>query len=166
MEMPMTRPARWLLTLVALSALSTVRAADVPQVQEGLWDVRVRTTEQPGNKQQEFKFQLCRSHAYDKQAQEQASNVPGCVINKTTAADGTITSDGRCTVDGTVIVSRGTTTIQPDATHSQAHATYTPALAGKTEEDDVQDQKYVGECPADMKPGDRIVDGTMHHTSR
>ena len=40
--------------------------------------------------------------------------------------------------------------------------TYSPAYKGKTDETVIQDQNYVGACPAGMQPGDRItVEGKL-----
>jgi hypothetical protein len=41
----------------------------------------------------------------------------------------------------------------------ESTATYEPAFHGKTDEALTQDQKYLGSCPAGMKPGDRIMPG-------
>jgi hypothetical protein len=65
-------------------------------------------------------------------------------------------------------VSNGTYTyISSTSTHSESHAAYTPAYDGKTDETVIQDQTYVGSCPAGMQPGDRIkVDGTLQRYGR
>jgi hypothetical protein len=47
-------------------------------------------------------------------------------------------------------------------THAESHATYTPSFNGKTEETLLQEQRFLGECPAGINPGDRIMsDGTV-----
>ena len=68
-------------------------------------------------------------------------------------------------VPGTAIVSKGTYTYESaTSVRSESHATYTPAFHGKSEETITEDQKYVGHCPSNMKPGDRLMsDGTLQH---
>ena len=67
------------------------------------------------------------------------------------------------TLGGRVIVSKGTYTYDSAIlTHAESHATYTPAFNGKTEETLLQEQRFLGECPAGINPGDRIMsDGTV-----
>jgi hypothetical protein len=144
-----------------LLPLAVVHAADPPPMPEGLWDVHTASTGNPGNKKDEYKYQLCRDHVYDKQATALAEKVPGCEMKSTMNADGTMTAVSRCTVVGTVIESKAVATYRGDSVHSESHATYTPAFMGKSDETDVMDQKYLGKCPAGMKPGDRIVDGVV-----
>jgi hypothetical protein len=71
-------------------------------------------------------------------------------------------------VGATVIETKGTATFSGDtSTHSESHATYTPAMAGISEMTMIQDQKYVGSCPAGAQPGDRInADGTVIHLGK
>ena len=65
-------------------------------------------------------------------------------------------------VEGTLIESKGTYTYENmTSTHSESNATYSPPYKGKTDEHVVQDQHYLGGCPAGMKPGDRITGGAV-----
>jgi len=48
--------------------------------------------------------------------------------------------------------------------HSETQASFSPPLDGKTEEALVEDQQYVGKCPAAMRPGDLLPpDGIVRH---
>jgi Protein of unknown function (DUF3617) len=143
--------------------IAIVRAADPPEVQEGLWEVHGQTIENPGNKTTVFTYQLCRSHAYDKAMDALVKNVKGCSTEFDSVGGGRYTSASRCTVAGTLIVSKGTYTHESStATRSESFATYTPPFHGKTDETVTQDQKYVGDCPAGVNPGDRIMaDGSL-----
>ena len=160
------RPSALWCSAALMLPLAAPAADDPPPVSEGLWDVLIHSTEQPGDKEHVFKYQICRTHEYDKRATALARSVPGCVMNSTLGADGTFTTDGHCTVSGTVIESKGQSQSHGDAVHAEARATYTPALGGKTAEVDVSDEKLVGPCPPDMKPGDRIIDGVVRRASR
>jgi hypothetical protein len=144
------------------------RAADPPEVQEGLWEIHSQSIENPGNKKTEFTHKLCRDHAYDKAAIDLVKNMKDCTTNITNDGANKFTADSRCTVAGTAIVSKGIATYQgTTSAHSETRTTYTPALYGKTDEVMIQDQKYVGSCPAGMKPGDQMgADGTVQHRAK
>lgn len=146
-----------------LLQLAIARAADPPELREGLWEIRGESVENPGNKKTVFTYRLCRNHAYDKAMDALVKNVKGCSTEFNDLGGGQFSSASRCEVSGTLIVSRGTYNYQSStSTRSESSATYTPPLKGKTDETVVQDQSYVGDCPAGMKPGDRImVDGTV-----
>jgi hypothetical protein len=144
------------------------RAADPPEVQEGLWEIHSQSIENPGNKKTEFTHRLCRDHAFDRAAIDLARNMKDCTTNITNDGANKFSADSRCTVAGTAIVSKGIATYQgTTSSHSETHTTYTPALNGKTDEVMIQDQKYVGSCPAGMKPGDQMgADGTVQHRAK
>ena len=143
--------------------LAIASAADPPPLKEGLWEIRGQSIDNPGSKRTECTYRLCRNHAYDKAMDALVKNVKDCATSFDSLGDGRFTSESRCTLDGTVIVSKGTYTYLSSAsTRSESYATYTPAYRGKTDETVIQDQSYVGACPAGMQPGDRItVDGTL-----
>jgi hypothetical protein len=152
-----------LIISAAILVLPVARAADPPQLQEGLWEIRGQSTENPGGKKTDFTYRLCRNHAYDKAMDALVKNVKGCTTKFDSLGGGRFSSASRCTAAGTVIVSTGTYTYESStSTHSESNASYTPALQGKTDETMIQDQTYLGSCPAGMKPGDRIKpDGVL-----
>ncbi len=156
-------------TVSAATLLLTIAsAADPPPLQEGLWEIRGQSIDNPGGKKSEFTYRLCRNHAYDKAMDAMVKNVKDCTTSFDSLGDGRYSSESRCTIDGTVILSKGTYTyLSATSTRSESHATYTPAHRGKTDETVIQDQNYVGACPAGMKPGDRItVGGTLQRYGR
>ena len=73
-----------------------------------------------------------------------------------------------CVVAGTVIDTKSTGTIAGDtAAHTEIHTTFSPAFGGVTESTMIQDQKYVGSCPAGAQPGDMTnADGTVIHLGK
>jgi len=93
----------------------------------------------------------------------QVKSVKECTTSFDDLGGGRFASASKCAVGGRVIVSRGTYTYEsPTSTRTESHATYTPAFNGKTEESLVQEQRYVGNCPAGMNPGDRLMgNGTL-----
>jgi len=140
-------------------------AGNPPQLQEGLWDIRAQRIENPGEKHTEFAYKLCRDHAYDKAANARIKDVKGCATLVKDLGGGKFSSASTCTVANVTIESNGVSVFKNGAsTHSETHATYTPAFNGRTEETMTQDQQYIGKCPAGTKPGDMIYpDGLVRH---
>lgn len=138
-------------------------AVDHPQIKEGLWQIRTQTINNPGNKRTEGTVTLCRDHDYDKSVEALAKNIKGCITINESLEAGKFSSEVRCEIGSTVVVSKGTATFQNDAsTHSETHATYTPVFYGIADVTMIQDQTYLGSCPAGMQPGDRkSQDGTI-----
>jgi hypothetical protein len=136
-----------------------------PEVKEGLWEIHMQSTDKPGDKKTEGTSTICRNHAYDQHVQALAKDMKGCTKVNESFQGGKYSLEMHCTVGATVIDTKGTSTFQGDtATHSESHATYTPALYGVSETTMIQDQKYIGSCPADMQPGDRKSDdGKITH---
>jgi hypothetical protein len=155
------------LTMAALW-LPIARATDPPDMKEGLWSIHTQTTDNPGAKKSEGTYTLCRDHAYDLAVRARAKTVKGCTTVSESLQPGKYSVEAHCTVAGTVTETKGTTTFQGDtATHSETHATYTPAFYGVSDSMMVMDQKYVGSCPAGTHPGDRInSDGTVIHLGK
>ena len=142
-------------------------AANHPELKEGLWSVHSQTTDNPGNKKSEGSYTICRSHAFDQSVEALVKNMKGCTMNESFQGN-KYSVEMHCTVGTTVIDSKGTTTFDGDtSTHSESHATYTPALAGMTDITMIEDQKYTGSCPAGIQPGDRTnADGTVIHLGK
>lgn len=153
---------------LALVLVSMARAADPPALKEGLWQVHGQIIENPGARKAEFAYRLCRSRAYDKAMDDQVRNVPGCSTSFDDLGHGRFASASRCTVDNVVIDSKGTTTYESDtAMRSESRATYSPAYHGRTDETLIEDQHYLGPCPAGIQPGDRIMpDGSLQRYVR
>jgi hypothetical protein len=153
--------------LLALAAWDA-SAASPPKLMEGLWEVRVQSTENPGAKKTEYSFKLCRDHAFDRQTDDLVKNNKSCTTRLQKLSGDKYSAASRCTLSGIVIDSKGLSVYQNNtAIHSESAATYTPPLYGKTDETMIQDQQYLGACPAGMKPGDRILaDGRVVHRSK
>jgi hypothetical protein len=154
----------WVSIVVALAIpIGTADAVDHPPVKEGLWQIRTQIIDNPGNKTTDSTIMLCRDHDYDKAAEASGKSVKGCTTTNESFTAGAYSAEMRCEIGSNVLVSKGVVTFKGDAaTHSETHVTYTPALFGKTDETMIQDQTYLGDCPAGMNPGDRkSQDGTI-----
>jgi hypothetical protein len=155
---------RILMAGLGLLLFSLAHATDPPALKEGLWQVHGQIIENPGAKRTEFTYRLCRNHAYDKAMDDQMRNVKGCRTSFDDRGHGSFVSSSRCTLDNHVVIdSKGTTTYESDtSTRSESRATYSPAYRGRSEEVLIEDQHYLGACPAGMQPGDRAMqDGSL-----
>jgi Protein of unknown function (DUF3617) len=149
-----------------LLLIGTAYAADLPELKEGLWSVHKQTTTNPENSKSDTTSTICRNHAYDQHVRSLMKSMKGCSVVSESLQGGTYVLETRCEITGTMVDSKGTVTSQGDnATHSETHATYTPAMAGISEMTIIMDQKYVGSCPAGVQPGDITqADGRVSHT--
>jgi|HubBroStandDraft_6_1064221.scaffolds.fasta_scaffold208388_2 hypothetical protein len=150
-------------------ALGTAIAVDAPDVKEGLWSVHSQTTANPGNRKSEgATYTLCRDHAFDKATRDLAKSAKGCTLVSETFKDGKYSTKLHCVIGATTVDTQSTVTFESDtSTHTETHATYTPATNGVSETTLVQDQEYTGSCPAGAQPGDRTdEDGRVTHVGR
>jgi len=152
-------------TYAFLFSLATTHAADAPALKEGLWSIHKVTTSNPGNKVDIKNFTLCRSHAFDQQADAKKNALKDCTTVFDFTRNNTHTTEMRCVVGGSILLTKSVATMADDRhTHSDAHATFTPVFDGQTETTIVEDQSYRGKCPAGLQPGDEVqADGTVLH---
>lgn len=163
--LPLLAVARVLPLAIALILPLAALAGDPPKLKEGLWEIHVQSEEKPTGARTDVTYQLCRDHAYDKTADDVLKNLPGCTTVIKDAGKGRFESASNCVVNGTTVVSTGVTVFtSKTATHSETAAKYLPPFKGKTEETMIQDQRYVGDCPKALKPGDTISpEGFIRH---
>ncbi|HTW38410.1 MAG TPA: DUF3617 family protein [Steroidobacteraceae bacterium] len=153
--------------LAALPWTVAALAADPPQLKEGLWSIHSRDLEMPGNRQTEFTSTLCRSHASDRETREKSQSMKECTTVKETLRANELRSESRCRIQGSIVESRSRTLFLGNATHTEVHVTYTPALNGVTHSMMVEDQKYLGACPAGAESGDLMLpNGSVQHLGR
>jgi hypothetical protein len=145
-------------------------AADPPAMKEGLWSIHTISIDNPGNKKSEGTRSICRNHAYDARIRQQTEQKQKqtCKSNSEASSGNTFTAESECSVQNSIIKSKGVTTFNGDSSiHSETHGTYTPALFGVAETTIIMDQKYVGACPAGMQPGDFMsADGKITHVAQ
>lgn len=135
-----------------------------PILKEGLWSVTTQITTQPGDKMPAGTRSICRDHAYDVSMQAAEKNRDAaCKIVKDENAATKREFEGDCKISGTTAHIKQTVTFTGDsAAHSEITTTYNPPLRGINSMTVVMDQKYIGSCPAGMKPGDfKNADGSI-----
>jgi hypothetical protein len=167
-----TRMNKTLLCVLAVLTIpaGAVRAADHPELKEGLWQIHMQFLDASGKVTHDGTSQMCRSHDYDKtsEVKSHALMAKMCGQPSESMSGNQFTSEVTCKVpgSGSTSVTKSVVTFSGDtATHTESHTTYTPAYNGMTTESMIQDQKYLGACPSGMQPGDRkSADGTISHS--
>ncbi len=154
-------------TAAAFALIFTAAVAqDIPNMKEGLWKLHM-VTSSPGGQPQDTTYSLCRNHAYDRKAHDLMKQT-GCTISEAAAAGGKRTFSTVCKMGEETITSKSVLTSSGDTSfHSETTTVYSPAMDGKSQSTTVQDQTYIGSCPAGMNPGDIIsADGKVRHRSQ
>jgi hypothetical protein len=162
--MPMKKMLRFTAAFLLLSS-GAAHAVNPPPMKEGLWSIRNQSSVAPENKLSDSTSTICRTHAYDQHVLDDAKTMKGCSTVSESMQGSKYSIQTHCVVGKTVIESTSTVIFKGDAaTHSETHATYTPAMAGVSGMTLIQDQKYLGSCPAGAQPGDMTrPDGTVMH---
>lgn len=144
---------------------AAVVAQDVPNMKEGLWKLHMVTT--GSGQPQDTTYSLCRNHAYDLKAHDLMKKT-GCTINEGSSLAGKRTFSSVCKIGSTTISSKSTLSSSGDTSfHSETTTSYSPAMNGMSTTTTVQDQTYIGSCPAGMNPGDIISsNGQVRHRSQ
>lgn len=149
--------------VVALSAwVGTARADEIkpPPTKEGLWETRSAQTQQ-GKTVPDKPVQMCQSKELTKSMQASAEEIRKkneCTSSVTQPSPNTYVEESRCakgpnagSVTKVIYTHQGDT-----ASHTEMHMN-----VGKAETVMVIDAKYLGSCPASMKPGDLMIDGKI-----
>ena len=149
--------------LALLTVLGTARAIDYPPMKEGFWKIHMVTTS-PGGKPEETTTFLCRDHVYDQHTHQVAdSAMKSCSNISDSSLFGKRTISMTCKIGGSTVTSKSVITSTADTYyHSDSTTSYSPALYGQTQSQMVQEQTYLGACPAGMSPGDhKLADGSI-----
>ena len=150
--------------VVVLSAWTGMAGADglkPPPTKEGLWETHSIQTQQ-GKTMSDSTVKMCQSNELTKSMQsngEELRKKNECTSSVTQPSANTYVEESRCakgpspgSVTKVIYTHQGDT-----SSHTEMHMT----LLGKTETVMLIDAKYVGSCPAGMKPGDLIIDGKV-----
>jgi hypothetical protein len=150
---------RPLLLVAVPSALIGIAGADEfkpPPMKDGLWETHSRQTQQ-GKAVFDTSVKLCQSKELTKSMQssgEQLRKRDGCTSTVTQPSPNTFAEESRCAKGPNVgAVTKIIYTYQGDtASHMEMHTN-----DGKSETVMIMDAKYLGSCPAGMKPGDAVM---------
>ena len=139
---------------ILLTLLAPAHASDAPFLREGLWSFHMTVVETPGNKVVQEKNEVhCRSHATDI-AEAAPTPAPGCTKTIDTFSAGVRHMKIECHMSDRDLESMSVVTYTGDtATHAVAHTVVTFKMGVQKIADGVTDLKYIGPCPARLKPG-------------
>ena len=142
-------------TCIAASAW----ANDMPARKPGLWEVSMHMD--TANAPTEV-TKLCLDAATDAAMQGLASTSSSCSKKEMRRDGDVVTSNSVCKFGGTEMTSQAVATFSGDtAYHVEIKTQYKPPMMGRGESTMTQDAKWVGACPADMRPGDVIAPNGM-----
>ena len=157
------------IALIALAGLCGVAAAaDLPHRKPGLWEM---TSHSATSESSEITRRIC----LDKESegllnrQAVASGQEACAKVEMHSTGNQFTATAVCSMGSVKMTSEATTTFVSDtASTTKVHTTFDPPLAGRSQFDTHDEAKWLGACPADMKPGDMILKtgGTHPHEMR
>jgi hypothetical protein len=131
-----------------------------PPTKEGLWETHT-TQVQQGKTVSDRSVKMCQSKELTKSSQsdgEQLRKKNECTSNVTQPSSNMYVEESRCAKGPNAgSVTKVVYTFQGDtSSHTEMHMN-----VGKSETVMIMDSKYVGSCPAGMKPGDLIMDGKL-----
>lgn len=147
-----------LLALLITAAPLTAQAAEMPHRKAGLWTLK---TELSGHKMPAgSETKLCVDAATDAAYQRYSDGAVQCSKRDITQSGNQTIIDSVCTVGTRTSTSHGVITWTGDtAYHMDSTTHWSPPLYGKIESHTTQDAKWLGSCPATMKPGDLTMPG-------
>lgn len=144
--------------LFAASATS-VLAADFPSRRAGLWDVTVKME---GMDLPSRTNKMCLDAATDAKLMKLgvATKEAKCDEMKVSGAGNVRIVDSMCHMNGGEQKSHIVMTYAGNsAYHMEVRSQFSPPIMGHNQSHIMQDAKWVGPCPADMKPGDMMING-------
>ena len=150
--------AATLIAIILAGLGSAAKADDFPPRKPGLWEVSMSSgaTQRPP-----MLTRLCVDATSDAAMYKASMDNPGvtCSRREVVRSGLTVTIDSICTMGQRTISSHMTTVFTSDtAYHTEMMSHFEPPIAaGRPDSGTTQDAKWIGPCPADMKPGDLVM---------
>ncbi len=147
-----------ILSIVCAGVIGVAGAADIPHRKPGLWEMTVTDAEGAGGKG--IKQRICLDAKSEELLNRQsiATGQEACSSVQTRATGDQLRAKAVCNLGSVKMTSESVTTFTGDsASMTTVHTTYDPPLAGRSQSDTRQEAKWLGACPADMKPGDVVL---------
>ena len=154
------KPALPVAVLSAWIGTATADGIKPPPTREGLWETHTTQTQQ-GKTVSDSSVQMCQSKALTESMRskgEELRKKNECTSSVTRPSNNTYVEQSRCakgpnagSVTKVVYTHQGDT-----ASHTEMHMN-----VGKSETVMIMDTKYLGNCPAGMKPGDLMMNGKI-----
>lgn len=146
-----------LLSLLGVCALGQAFAVDLPKRKPGLWEMTLSTV---NSKRPPRSGRYCIDAATEALLNGFAGGMTEKTCSKNTVrAEGThFVVDSVCTIDKSQVTGHAVVTANGDTSvHMEIHTHFDPPMFGPADVDTIQDSKWVGACPTDMRPGDMIT---------
>lgn len=151
-------PARTATALLLTAACATASAIDFPTRRAGLWQVSIESDARPA-----MVAKHCVDEATDLQMQKMGQEMGGeCKRGELLREGDALVTSSVCKMGKTTLTSKSRTTGDFKSTiRTEVDAKFDPPMAGRTNSKTVVNGKWVGPCPAGMKPGDMEMPGGM-----
>jgi hypothetical protein len=152
------------LALLMLVGATCAHADSYPHRKPGLWEL---TMSSPDSKAPPVTSRMCIDPATEASLMSGAGGACSTVCStcdvKFTGSSGTV--DTVCKFGGNTQTTHSQITFTGDTGYrSEVLAKFEKPIGGKTERRSLHEAKWVGTCPADMKPGDVVLPtGTKMH---
>lgn len=151
--------AKIILGVLALAVIGGLaRSDELPQRKAGLWEI---VSTDASAKRPPMKQRLCLDRETDGLLNKMgiATSKQACAKNEMQVTGNRVTFHAVCDFGGSQLTSDGVITYSSDSSYrNEVHGHFQPPMAGVGDTHTVQDGKWVGACPADMKPGDLVTD--------
>jgi hypothetical protein len=152
------------LTLIAAALIATHAAAqDLPKMKPGLWETTSTTSGLKGAPAHSAKSTMCVNESTQKDMMAMGQNMGAKCSKNVMRRDGNkYIGEAECNFGNSTIKSQSVTTFSGDSSYrGETRATFSPPMGGMSESTSVQEGKYAGPCPANMKPGDMNMGGRI-----
>jgi len=149
------------LAALACATCSTAHAADFPPRKAGLWQIEMTM---PGRQMPPRNIKTCLDPSTDAQMQQLATNASKGMCNppQINRNGSTVIVDSVCKMGSSQMTTHSVTLFVGDTSyHTDITTKFEPPMAGRDTGAMAQDAKWVGPCPADMQPGDVVMENGM-----
>jgi len=146
-----------IIVVALLLAVGHAAAADLPKHKPGLWEM---TLGAPESKRPPRSAKYCIDAATEALMDDFAGGMTqkGCSKNESHPEGPALVVDSVCTIGKSKVTGHAVITANGNTSfHMQIHTHFDPPLYGPADVDTTQDAKWLGACPADMRPGDMMT---------
>jgi len=149
-----------LILAAACSVWAVSSAADLPMRKPGLWEITMNM----GNPKIPPRVEkVCLDAATNQLLYKVGAGASQKMCSKVDIQNsgGKVVIDSQCNLGSTKTSTHSVTTMTGDsAYHTDVSVHYDPPLFGKSDSTMTHDAKWTGACPADMRPGDVVVEAS------
>ena len=152
----MRNSIRLALLILSTTAATAAFADELPPHKSGEWEVAI-----VAGKRAPAKMKMCVDKKTEDLFYKTGLDVGAqvCDHHEVKVKDNVATVEAHCKVAGSMVTTTSVARFDGDAAfHAESTSRFEPALMGRKEAATTQDGKWIGACPAGMKPGDFAMD--------